>query len=101
MPNHKKKYFVFTEIPAIELQTYLTSEEKMMKCDVLIILFDQENKAEGFLKEYGDLIPDIVPRILVKNKQEKPQKGSFYLSLSKSLKLDTSEYHDVPHISLK
>jgi len=67
----------------------------------LLILFDDDNKADLFLKDVGRIIPDFIPRILVRTKCENMSKQKNYEQLSKSVKLDTSEFNQIPCISVK
>jgi len=100
-PNHKTKYFIFTEIPMIEVESMLDSEERMPKCDILLILFDDENKAKLFTNDVGRVIPDYVPRIVVQTKYENGNPLQSLQSLSESVKLSDSEFFTVPRISIK
>jgi len=83
---------ILTEFPIIEVENLLHSEEKMRKCDILCILYDNEAKGESFLRDNGPLIPDYVPRLIVRTKCDlMPKSSSGNLDLSKSVKLEATE----------
>jgi len=71
------------------------------RCDILLILFDDENKANLFINDIGRIIPDYVPRVVVQTKYENSKPLQSYQSLSESVKLSDAESFTVPKISVK
>ena len=59
---------VYTEIPADMLTSVLASPEKMARCDVIALLYENERDQADFLRNNISKLPDLVPKILLSTK---------------------------------